>query len=92
MRCPSTMTEPPGGADGSSIDSADPMLPYGANPLSRYVAADLYPPARRATALGLSSPRSLQVSTPEQVLAGADELGYPLVVKPLASWRSLPST
>ena len=44
----------------------------------------------RATALGISSPRSLQVSAPEQVLAGADELGYPLVVKPLASWRALP--
>ena len=44
----------------------------------------------RATALGISSPRSLQVSTPEQVMAGADELGYPLVVKPLASWRALP--
>ena len=44
----------------------------------------------RATALGISSPRSLQVTTPEQVMAGADELGYPLVVKPLASWRALP--
>ena len=27
---------------------------------------------------------------PSEVLAGADELGYPLVVKPLASWRALP--
>ena len=44
----------------------------------------------RAAALGIECPRSLQVSTPEQVLAGADELGYPLVVKPLASWRALP--
>jgi hypothetical protein len=44
----------------------------------------------RATALGIESPRSLHVSTPEEVLAGADALGYPLVVKPLASWRALP--
>jgi carbamoyl-phosphate synthase large subunit len=44
----------------------------------------------RAAALGIECPRSLQVSTPEQVLAGAEELGYPLVVKPLASWRALP--
>ena len=44
----------------------------------------------RASALGIESPRSLQVSTPEQVLAGAVDLGYPLVVKPLASWRPLP--
>ncbi len=44
----------------------------------------------RATALGIASPRSLQVSTPAEALAGADELGYPLVVKPLASWRALP--
>ena len=44
----------------------------------------------RAAALGIESPRSLHVSTPEEVLAGADELGYPLVVKPLASWRALP--
>ena len=44
----------------------------------------------RAAAQGIECPRSLQVSTPEQVLAGADELGYPLVVKPLASWRALP--
>ena len=44
----------------------------------------------RASALGIESPRSLQVATPEQVMAGADELGYPLVVKPLAAWRALP--
>ncbi|MDX6572620.1 MAG: hypothetical protein QOC86_1776 [Gaiellales bacterium] len=44
----------------------------------------------RASALGIESPRSLQVSTPEEVLAGAVDLGYPLVVKPLASWRPLP--
>lgn len=44
----------------------------------------------RATALGIECPRSLHVATPEEVLAGADELGYPLVVKPLASWRALP--
>jgi carbamoylphosphate synthase large subunit len=44
----------------------------------------------RAAALGLECPRSLQVSTPEDVLAAADDLGYPLVVKPLASWRALP--
>jgi predicted ATP-grasp superfamily ATP-dependent carboligase len=44
----------------------------------------------RAAALGLDCPRSLPVSTPEEVLAGADDLGYPLVVKPLASWRALP--
>jgi carbamoyl-phosphate synthase large subunit len=44
----------------------------------------------RAAALGIESPRSLQVSTPEEALAGAADLGYPLVVKPLASWRPLP--
>ena len=44
----------------------------------------------RATALGIASPRSLQVCTPGEVIAGAGELGYPLVVKPLASWRALP--
>jgi carbamoylphosphate synthase large subunit len=44
----------------------------------------------RAAALGIDSPRSLQVATPEEVLEGAVELGYPLVVKPLASWRPLP--
>ncbi|MDX6628966.1 MAG: hypothetical protein QOH00_1212 [Gaiellales bacterium] len=44
----------------------------------------------RAAALGIACPRSLQVSTPQAVLAGAGDLGYPLVVKPLASWRALP--
>ncbi|HET6171072.1 MAG TPA: ATP-grasp domain-containing protein [Gaiellales bacterium] len=44
----------------------------------------------RAAALGIDCPRSLQVSNPEAVLEGAGELGYPLVVKPLASWRALP--
>jgi carbamoyl-phosphate synthase large subunit len=44
----------------------------------------------RAAALGIECPRSLPVSTPEEVLAGAGDLGYPLVVKPLASWRALP--
>jgi carbamoyl-phosphate synthase large subunit len=44
----------------------------------------------RAAALGIECPRSLQVSTPEEVLEGAGDLGYPLVVKPLASWRALP--
>jgi carbamoylphosphate synthase large subunit len=44
----------------------------------------------RAAALGIECPRSLQVSSPEDVLAGASDLGYPLVVKPLASWRALP--
>ncbi len=44
----------------------------------------------RAAAIGIACPRSLTVTTPEQVLAEADGLGYPLVVKPLASWRALP--
>ena len=44
----------------------------------------------RASALGIECPRSLLVSSPEETLAGADELGYPAVVKPLASWRALP--
>jgi carbamoyl-phosphate synthase large subunit len=44
----------------------------------------------RAAALGIECPRSLLVSAPEDTLAGASELGYPLVVKPLASWRTLP--
>ncbi len=44
----------------------------------------------RAAAIGIGCPLSLGVSTPEEVLAGAGELGYPLVVKPLASWRALP--
>ena len=44
----------------------------------------------RAAALGIECPRSLGVSTPEDVLAAADDLGYPVVVKPLASWRALP--
>jgi carbamoyl-phosphate synthase large subunit len=44
----------------------------------------------RAAAIGIECPRSLGVATPEEVLAGADELGYPVVVKPLASWRALP--
>jgi carbamoyl-phosphate synthase large subunit len=44
----------------------------------------------RAVALGIECPRSLLVSTPEDTQAGAAELGYPLVVKPLASWRPLP--
>jgi carbamoylphosphate synthase large subunit len=44
----------------------------------------------RAAAIGIACPRSLTVTTPEQVLAEAGGLGYPLVVKPLASWRALP--
>jgi carbamoyl-phosphate synthase large subunit len=44
----------------------------------------------RAAALGIASPRSLPVASQEDVLDGAGELGYPLVVKPLASWRALP--
>ena len=44
----------------------------------------------RAAAIGIDCPRSLAVATPEEVLAGAEELGYPVVVKPLASWRALP--
>ena len=44
----------------------------------------------RAEAIGIECPRSLGVTTPEEVLAGADELGFPLVVKPLASWQPLP--
>jgi carbamoyl-phosphate synthase large subunit len=44
----------------------------------------------RAAALGIDCPRSLGVVTPEETLAGAEELGYPVVVKPLASWRALP--
>ena len=44
----------------------------------------------RAAAIGIECPRSLSVTTPDDVLAGAAELGYPLVVKPLASWQPLP--
>ena len=44
----------------------------------------------RAVALGIECPRSLLVASPEDTLEGAAELGYPLVVKPLASWRPLP--
>ena len=44
----------------------------------------------RAAAIGIACPRSLTVTTPEQVLAEAGGMGYPLVVKPLASWRALP--
>jgi carbamoylphosphate synthase large subunit len=44
----------------------------------------------RAAAIGIDCPRSLPVCTPEEVLDGAEELGYPVVVKPLASWRALP--
>ena len=44
----------------------------------------------RAAAIGIECPRSLPVTTPGEVIAGAGELGYPLVVKPLASWRALP--
>ena len=44
----------------------------------------------RAAAIGIECPRSLSVTTPDDVLAGATELGYPLVVTPLASWQPLP--
>lgn len=43
----------------------------------------------RAAALGLECPRSIEVSTTEQAISGASSLGYPVVVKPITSWRPL---
>jgi chromosome segregation protein len=60
---------------GSAIDAADPMLPYGAEPLSRYVAA---PPelARRLAQIGLveraEGPRLAALLKPGQRLVSRE--------------------
>jgi predicted ATP-grasp superfamily ATP-dependent carboligase len=40
-----------------------------------------------AARLGIAAPRGHEVQTPGDLRAAADELGYPLVVKPVESWR-----
>jgi predicted ATP-grasp superfamily ATP-dependent carboligase len=95
------LTEQPAGATIASIDASVEVLHRNRESIGRFTAPALGEPEaveialskertlEVAATLGIPVPRSLLVSRPEELEAAGAEIGYPLVLKPVTSWRAI---
>jgi predicted ATP-grasp superfamily ATP-dependent carboligase len=97
------LAEQPAGATIASIDASVEALHRNRESIGRFTAPALGEPEaveialskertlEVAVALGIPVPRSLPVSRPDELAAAGAEIGYPLVLKPVTSWRAVGS-
>ncbi len=97
------LAEQPAGATIASIDASVEVLHRNRAAVGRFTAPALGEPEaveialskertlEVAEALGIPVPRSLAVTNPDELAAAGAEIGYPLVLKPVTSWRSIGS-
>ena len=95
------LSEQPAGATIASIDASVEVLHRNRDEIGRFTAPALGEPAaveialskertlEVAATLGIPVPRSLSVSRPDELEAAGAEIGYPLVLKPVTSWRAV---
>ena len=97
------LAEQPADASIPSIDASVEVLHRHRDTIGRFTAPALGEPEaveialskertlEVAATLGIPVPRSLAVSRPDELEAAGAEIGYPCVLKPVTSWRSLGS-
>jgi predicted ATP-grasp superfamily ATP-dependent carboligase len=95
------LAEQPAGATIASIDASVEVLHRNRASIGRFTAPALGEPEaveialskertlEVAVTLGIPVPRSLTVTNPDELEAAGAEIGYPLVLKPVTSWRSV---